>query len=100
MHWNFNSGNIACPAITCSSSGNALYVNGGGTSIFSGKIGVLNLFLQSMLHLGNCEVANSAPVIILGKNNGGGGNRNAFMGYTDTFFFFFFALVIMEIQMQ
>ena len=48
----------------------------GGTSIFSGKIGVLNLFPQSML----------APVIIFGKNTGGG-SRNCFMGYTDTFFF-------------
>jgi hypothetical protein len=80
-------GTITCNALTCSSSVTALYVSGGGTSIFSGKIGVLNLFPQSMLHLGNCEVANSSPVIIFGKNNGGGGSRNCFMGYTDTFFF-------------
>jgi hypothetical protein len=40
-----------------------------------------------MLHLGNCTVANSAPVIIFGKNVNGTGFRNAFMGYTDTFFF-------------
>ncbi len=39
-----------------------------------------------MLHLGNCTVANSAPVIIFRKNTGGG-FRNACMGYTDTFFF-------------
>ncbi len=82
-----SGGNITCPAIACSSSSTALYVSGGGTSIFSGKIGVLNLFPQSMLHLGNCEDANSSPVIIFGKNNGGGGNRNCFMGYTDTFFY-------------
>jgi hypothetical protein len=58
----------------------------GGTSIFSGKIGVLNLFPQSMLHLGNCEVVGSVPVIIFGKNSGRGW-RNSFVGYTDTFFF-------------
>jgi hypothetical protein len=29
-----------------------------------------------MLHLGNCDVVGSAPVIIFGKNTGGG-NRNA-----------------------
>ena len=39
-----------------------------------------------MLHLGNCTVAGSAPVIVFGKNTGGG-SRNAFMGYTDTFYF-------------
>ena len=81
-----SGGNITCPAITCSSSSTALYVSGGGNAIFSGKIGVLNLFPQSMLHLGNCESVGSAPVIIFGKNTGGG-NRNAFMGYTDSFFF-------------
>jgi hypothetical protein len=81
-----SGGNIACPSITCSSSGTGLYVMNGGTSIFSGKIGVLNLFPQSMLHLGNCESVGSAPVIIFGKNTGGGA-RNAFMGYTDSFFF-------------
>ncbi len=35
-----SSGNIVCPSITCSSSVTALYVSGGGTSIFSGRIGV------------------------------------------------------------
>ena len=39
-----------------------------------------------MLHLGNCTVTGSAPVIVFGKNTGGG-FRNAFMGYTDSFFF-------------
>jgi hypothetical protein len=80
------SGNISCPGITCTNSSTALYVNNGGTSIFTGKIGVSNLFPQSMLHLGNCEVVGSAPVIIFGKNTGGG-SRNAFMGYSDSFFF-------------
>jgi hypothetical protein len=42
-----------------------------------------------MLHLGNCTVLNSAPVIIFGKNVNGTGFRNAFVGYTDTFFFVF-----------
>jgi hypothetical protein len=40
-----------------------------------------------MLHLGNCEVLNSAPVIVFGKNVNNTGYRNAFMGYTDNFFF-------------
>ena len=39
-----------------------------------------------MLHLGNCTVPGSAPVIVFGKNTGGG-YRNAFIGYTDTFYF-------------
>ncbi len=50
-------------------------------------LGIQNSTPLSMLHLGNCEVANSAPVIIFGKNVSGGGNRNAFIGYTDSFFF-------------
>ncbi len=40
-----------------------------------------------MLHLGNCTVLNSAPVIVFGKNVNGTGFRNAFMGYTDNFYF-------------
>ena len=51
-----------------------------------GRVGIGNTSPQSMLHLGNCTVAGSAPVIIFGKNTGGGA-RNAFMGYTDSFFF-------------
>jgi hypothetical protein len=81
-----NAGNISCTgSIGCvgiSTSGGALI----GTSL-----GIKNSAPQSMLHLGNCEVANSAPVIIFGKNVSGAGPssglRNAFMGYTDTFFF-------------
>ncbi len=53
----------------------------------TGRIGVANTNPQSMLHLGNCEVLNSAPVIVFGKNVNGTGFRNAFMGYTDNFFF-------------
>ncbi len=43
-----------------------------------------------MLHLGNCIVLNSAPIIVFGKNvNGTGptGFRNAFMGYTNSRYF-------------
>ena len=39
-----------------------------------------------MLHLGNCTVAGSAPVIVFGKNKGGE-SRNTFIGYSDTFYF-------------
>jgi len=53
----------------------------------SGRIGVANTNPQSMLHLGNCEVINSAPVIVFGKNVNNTGFRNSFMGYTDSFFF-------------
>jgi hypothetical protein len=80
------STNITCNAITCSSTGNALYVNGGGASIFSGKVGIVNAFPQAYLHLGNVEVVGSNPAIIFGKNTGSG-SRNAYIGYTDTFFF-------------
>ncbi len=41
------STNITCNAITCSSTGNALYVSGGDASIFSGKVGILNAFPQA-----------------------------------------------------
>ena len=53
---------------------------------YNGRVGISNSDPQSTLHLGNCTVANSAPVIIFGKNINGG-FRNAFMGYTDSFFF-------------
>ena len=52
----------------------------------TGRVGIQNNNPQSMLHLGNCEVVGSAPVIIFGKNTGGGA-RNAFVGYSDSFFF-------------
>jgi hypothetical protein len=54
---------------------------------YNGRVGIRNSDPLSMLHLGNCTDANSAPVIIFGKNASGGGNRNAFIGYTDSFFF-------------
>jgi hypothetical protein len=53
----------------------------------AGRVGISNTNPQSMLHLGNCEVINSAPVIVFGKNVNNTGFRNAFMGYTDSFFF-------------
>ncbi len=71
----------------CSSSGTAHNIIGGVTSIFSVKIGVLNIFPQSMLHLGNYEVVGPTPIIFLGKNTRGG-DRNAFMGCSDTFFLY------------
>jgi hypothetical protein len=52
----------------------------------AGRIGVANTNPQSMLHLGNCEVFGSAPVIVFGKNNGPG-FRNAFLGYSESFYF-------------
>ena len=53
----------------------------------NGNIGIQNTNPLSMLHLGNCTVVNSAPVIVFGKNVNGTGFRNAFMGYTDNFYF-------------
>ena len=50
------------------------------------NLGIQNTNPQSMLHLGNCEVNGSAPVIIFGKNNGPG-IRNAFLGYSESFYF-------------
>ena len=52
----------------------------------TGAVGISNTAPLSMLHLGNCTVPGSAPVIVFGKNSGWG-NRNAFIGYSDTFFF-------------
>ena len=68
-------GSIGCVGVSAS----------GGMRIGS-TLGIQNSTPLSMLHLGNCTVTNSAPVIVLGKNTGGG-SRNAFMGYTDTFYF-------------
>jgi hypothetical protein len=66
---------------------NASLSNSRMTRTQAGRNGVANTNPQSMLHLGNCEVLNSAPVIVFGKNVNGTGFRNAFMGYTDNFFF-------------
>jgi hypothetical protein len=52
----------------------------------AGRVGMPNTSPQSMLHLGNCEVANSSPVIVFSKNLKNG-FRNALMGYNDTFIF-------------
>jgi hypothetical protein len=52
----------------------------------NGRTGIQNTNPQSMLHLGNCEVNGSAPVILFGKNNGPG-VRNAFLGYSESFYF-------------
>ena len=37
------SGNISCPGITCTSAVTAIYVNGGGKSIFTGSVGISNI---------------------------------------------------------
>ena len=70
------------------STQNATLSNSRMTIDYNGNVGINNTTTpQSMLHIGNCTVSGSAPVIIFGKNLSGGGNRNAFMGYTDEFFF-------------
>ena len=54
---------------------------------YDGNVGINNRTPLSMLHLGNCTVINSAPVIVFGKNVNNTGFRNAFMGYSDIFYF-------------
>jgi len=51
-----------------------------------GIVGIQNTNPLSMLHLGNCTVTGSAPVLVFGKNTGSG-FRNAFIGYNDSFYF-------------
>jgi hypothetical protein len=54
----------------------------------TGRVGISNTNPQSMLHLGNSDVAGSNPAIVFGKrlaNNAG--FRNAFISYTDDFIF-------------
>jgi hypothetical protein len=84
-------GNITCAGASSTSGGNinfntrainTMVINGA-----SGAVGISNTAPLSMLHLGNCTVLNSSPVIVFGKNVNGTCFRNAFMGYTDTFFF-------------
>ena len=62
-------------------------IKNNGDVLCNYKLSIQNTNPQAMLHLGNCTVVNSAPVIIFGKNVNGTSFRNAFMGYTDTFFF-------------
>jgi hypothetical protein len=50
-------------------------------------MGISNDTPLSILHLGNCTVTNSAPVVVFGKNVNGTGFRYAFFGYTDSFYF-------------
>ncbi len=47
---------------------------------YNGRVGIKNTNPQPYLHLGNCDVVNSNPEIIFGKNTGGG-IRNAYIGY-------------------
>jgi hypothetical protein len=76
-----SAGNIACTgSIGC------VGVSASGGMRIGSNLGIQNSSPLSMLHLGNCTVANSNPVIVLGKNTGGG-TRNAFIGYNDSFFF-------------
>ncbi len=53
----------------------------------NGNIGIQNTNPLSILHLGNCTVTKSAPLIVFGKNVNVTGFRNAVFGYTDSFFF-------------
>jgi hypothetical protein len=77
-----NLGNVSCTG----SIGCVGVSTTGGMRIGS-NLGIQNSAPLSMLHLGNCTVLNSAPVIVFGKNVNGTSFRNAFVGYTDTFFF-------------
>ena len=53
-----------------------------------GRIGISNTNPQSMLHLGNSDVAGSNPAIVFGKRLADNtGFRNAFISYTDNFIF-------------
>ncbi len=47
----------------------------------NGRIGIQNTNPQSMLHLGNCEVPGSAPVIVFCKNGAENGHTNALVGF-------------------
>jgi hypothetical protein len=83
-----NSGNLGISANTGNNITFAIGNGGEKMRVSSvGRVGISNSDPQSMLHLGNCTVANSAPVIVFGKKVNGTGYRNAFMGYTDNFFF-------------
>jgi hypothetical protein len=77
-----NVGNVSCVgSIDC------VGVSASGGMRIGSNLGIQNSSPLSMLHLGNCTVANSNPVIVFGKNVNGTGYRNAFIGYNDSFFF-------------
>jgi hypothetical protein len=72
--------------VSCTGSIGCVGVSASGGMRIGSNLGIQNTNPQSMLHLGNCEVNGSAPVIIFGKNNGPG-IRNAFLGYSESFYF-------------
>ena len=56
-----NAGNISCTeSIGCKG------ISTSGGALIGTYLGIAISFPQSMLHVGNCTVANSAPVIIFG----------------------------------
>ncbi len=73
--------------VACTGSIGCVGVSASGGMRIGTNLGIQNTNPQSMLHLGNCDVPGSAPVIVFGKNNAGNGFRNAFMGYTENLFF-------------
>jgi hypothetical protein len=72
--------------VSCTGSIGCVGVSASGGMRIGSNLGIQNSSPLSMLHLGNCEVNGSAPVIVFGKNTGGG-SRNAFIGYSDSFYF-------------
>jgi hypothetical protein len=72
--------------VSCTGSIGCVGVSASGGIRIGSNLGIQNSSPLSMLHLGNCTVTNSSPVLIFGKNTGSG-FRNAFIGYNDSFYF-------------
>ncbi len=66
---------------------NYVGVSASGGMRIGSDLGIQNPTPLSMLHLGNCTVLNSSPVIVFGKNVNNSGFRNAYIRYTNSFYF-------------
>ena len=71
-----------------SGSSHKYYIGGGEIIRFNSTgMGFGNTNPQSYMHLGNCDVQDSAPILLFGKRLNSLSVRTAFLGYSDVFDF-------------
>jgi hypothetical protein len=71
-----------------SGASHKFYIAGGEIIRFNSTgMGFGNTNPQSYLHLGNCDLQGSAPILFFGKRLNSLSARTAFLGYNDDFFF-------------
>ena len=80
------NGTLTATAITLTSTVTAIYVNGGGKSIFTGNVGISNITPWAPLNIGTVDSV-SDGYIVFSKNAGGGSLRNCRVGFSSGFGF-------------